>query len=237
MATIAVLSRPAEPPRDVHYPESDGKPMGETDRHAREMMDKRSALEDHFRDRTDVYVSGNLLLYYVEGDPRRSVSPDVFVVPGIPKRERPIYKLWEEGRPPAFVLEITSRSTRREDVGKKHRLYEQLGVAEYFLYDPLGEWLSPPLQGYTLVDGRYQPVRPEPGKPLVSAVLGLELHLRDGELRLFDPASGRWLLSRAEAAEARRAAEAAAAREREARRAAEAELVRLRAELDRLRGR
>lgn len=125
-------------PRPVYYPESDGKPMGETDTHVRYMMDVRTALEHHYRDRQDVYVSGNNMMYYVEGDPRKSVSPDVYVVFGIRKHERRIYKLWEEGKGPDFVLEISSRKTRREDTGRKHDLYRVLGVQEYFLYDPLG---------------------------------------------------------------------------------------------------
>src|SRR5438093_2732230 len=58
-------------PRPVYYPESDGKPIGETDTHVRYMMDVRTALEHYFRERPDVYVSGNNMMYYVEGDPRK----------------------------------------------------------------------------------------------------------------------------------------------------------------------
>ena len=47
-----------------------------------------------------------------------------------------------------MVFEITSRGTRLEDLGTKRALYAMLGVREYFLYDPLGEYLQPPLQGY-----------------------------------------------------------------------------------------
>ena len=47
-------------------------------------------------------MSGDLLIYYEEGDPRVSIAPDVFVVFGVEDRQRPNYKLWEEGRAPAF---------------------------------------------------------------------------------------------------------------------------------------
>ncbi|MGH2603425.1 MAG: Uma2 family endonuclease, partial [Dehalococcoidia bacterium] len=105
------------------------------------------------------YVSGNMLLYYEEGNPRASVAPDVFVVMGVPKLpKRRIYKLWEEGAPPLLVIEVTSPSTRREDRTKKHDLYARLGVREYVLYDPLGEYLRPPLQGYRLREGAYIPM-------------------------------------------------------------------------------
>ncbi|MCY4026081.1 MAG: hypothetical protein OXH75_07165 [Acidobacteria bacterium] len=56
------------------------------------------ALARHFRGRPDVYVSGDLLIYYREGDPRTSIAPDVFVVFGVEDRQRQNYKLWEEGR-------------------------------------------------------------------------------------------------------------------------------------------
>ncbi len=46
----------------------------------------------------EVYVGGNLPIYYEEGDPAKSVAPDVFVVFGIAKRQRRIYKLWEAGK-------------------------------------------------------------------------------------------------------------------------------------------
>ena len=146
----------ATAPIQVVYPETDGKPMGETDVHIDALIYLREALKDHFREAPQVYVAGNMLLYYEEGNPAACVAPDVFVVQGVAKHERRIYKLWEEGQPPAVVFEITSRSTRLEDLGTKRALYAMLGVQEYFLYDPLGEYLRPPLQGYRLQEGEYQ---------------------------------------------------------------------------------
>jgi Uma2 family endonuclease len=131
--------------------------MGETEVHIQCLIDTREALRAYFRDDPNVYVGANLLLYYERGQPFLVVSPDVFVTRGIPKLpQRRAYKLWEEGRPPSFILEITSRGTRREDRVVKKALYESLGVREYFLFDPLGEYLKPPLQGYELVRGRYR---------------------------------------------------------------------------------
>ena len=208
--------------------------MAESDTHIRFMMDCRTALEEHFRDDPNVYVSGNNLMYYVEGNPRRSVSPDVYVVFGIPKHERPIYKLWEEGKFPDFALEITSSTTRRTDLGKKRDLYAALGVREYFLYDPLGDYLNPRLQGHVLDGGAYRPLTPDPSGTLRSETLRLELRLRDGELRFYDPSAERWLPTRHELYEAHQRAEAQAAAEAEARLRLEAEVARLRAELLRL---
>ena len=192
----------------IYYPETDGKPMGETDVHIDALIYLREALKDHFRNAPQVYVTGNILLYYEEGNPAACVAPDVFVVPGVAKRERRIYRLWEEGQPPAVVVEITSRGSRLEDLGTKRAVYAMLGVREYFLYDPLGEYLRPPLQGYLLQEGEYQRLSPGGEGELTSQELGVELRLEAGRLRVVDPTTGERLLTPAEAQTARRAAEA-----------------------------
>jgi len=222
--------------KQIHYPEADGRPMAETDVHIDALIYLREALRDHFRDAPQVYVAGTMLLFYEEGNPAACVAPDVFVVQGVAKAERRIYKLWEEGQPPAVVFEITSRGTRLEDLGTKRAVYAMLGVREYFVYDPLGEYLQPPLQGYRLHEGEYQRMSPTSEEGLTSPVLGLELRVEAGRLRVVNPATGERLLTPAEAqaarrieTDARRAAEARAAR-------AETELEQLRAELTRLRG-
>lgn len=201
--------------KPIYYPERDGKPMAETDLHRDEMVRLITTLQAAFADRPDVYVSGNLLLYYEEGNPRRSVAPDVFVVFGIRKHRREIYKLWEEGAPPAVVIEVTSKTTRREDLVTKRALYAQLGVREYFLYDPRFprlQYLDPPLQGNRLVDRGYQAMAANERGALLSDVLGMRLELVDGYLHLFDRQSGARLLSPAERAEAESARAEAAER-------------------------
>jgi len=222
VATIEYEVRPPafRPPRYIYYPESDGEPMAETDTHRKQMMYLLDALEDHFRDDPNVYVAGNLFVYYQEGDPGRVVAPDVFVVKGVPKRDRRIYQVWKEDKGPDVVFELTSRGTRQEDLGPKKGTYEMLGVEEYFIFDPLGEYLEPRLVGFRLAKWGYRPIEGE--EPLVSRVLGLELRVEGEMLRLVDPATGEKLLTSLEAQEARRRAEA--------------QVERLRAELARLRG-
>jgi len=195
--------------RAVIYPESDGKPMAETDFHRDLMIDTIDRLNNHFKERPDVYVSGNLLLYYEEGNPRKFVAPDVFVVFGIEKKKRRTYLLWEEEKEPDFVLELVSRNTYRQDLGKKKKLYASvIKVKEYYLFDPDGRYLQPSLQGYRLIDDIYSEIQPVNGQ-LPSDVLGLELAEEAGELRLFDPLARGWVLKPAEEeAQARRRAEA-----------------------------
>ena len=187
--------------------------MAETDTHRVQMTDALIyPLKERYRHRTDVYVSGNLFLYYEEGNPGSVVAPDVFVVFGVPNQLRRIYKLWEEKKAPDVVFELTSRKTYQEDLSKKRLLYEELGVGEYFLFDPLREYLRPPLQGFRLVDDYYVPVIPEQLNnsewQTSSEVLELILRTEGSSLRLYDPEQKRYLLMPAEEAEARRAAEA-----------------------------
>src|SRR5919199_1224243 len=207
----------------IYYPESDGKPMAETDIHRQIMVDMIEALSGYFRADPLVYVSGNLLLYYEEGNPRKSVAPDTFVAFGVPKRRRRTYKLWEEEQAPAVVFEITSASTREEDLGEKRELYATLGVREYFLFDPLEDYLQPSLQGYELVESAYLPLPAHAAGRLVSRTLRLRLEREGERLRLVDVATGAPLLWADEEAAARRALEA--------------ELAQLRAEVARLRSR
>src|SRR4051812_34402726 len=103
------------------YPTGDGKPMAETDQHRELMQDLIRTLMFFFLNVEDVYVSGNLLLFYERGNRRRHVSPDVFVVRGVAKQRRENYLLWEEKRP-SVVIELTSKSTKREDEGTKRAL-------------------------------------------------------------------------------------------------------------------
>ena len=149
------MNHTAVAPRVIDYPGTDGQPMAETPAHRDVMIDAIQVLQRHFAHRPDVYVSGNMMMYYEEGEPQRCVSPDVFVAVGVEDKARDTYLLWREPKGPDFVLEVTSKSTRRNDQVTKRALYESLGVAEYFLYDPRAEYLNPSLQGFGLVGGRY----------------------------------------------------------------------------------
>jgi Uma2 family endonuclease len=97
-------------------------------------------------------------------------------------------------------MEVTSKKTRREDTSTKRQKYALLNVSEYFLYDPLAEWLKPPLQGYRLVNGDYVPVETGADGGLVSEELGITFRLEDGELALLESATGKRLKSGAERA-------------------------------------
>jgi Uma2 family endonuclease len=226
LTTMATISETA------NYPTRDGKRFAETDFHRNVMIDLIRTLQELYAEDPLTYVSGDLLIYYERGNKRRRVDPDVFVVLGVPKRSRQNYLLWEEGKGPDLVIEVTSKSTRKEDLTTKRILYrDTLLVSEYFLFDPLAEYLKPQLQGFRLVDGEYVAIRTVEGR-LPSEITGLHFEAHGNQLRLFDPTPGRWLPTPQEKvieAEAKsREAEAAC-------RAAETELERLRREVEALR--
>ncbi|HEX5692941.1 MAG TPA: Uma2 family endonuclease [Roseiflexaceae bacterium] len=221
------------------YPDSDGQPMADNDQQYQVMVDTRFALQHKFRDQ-DVYVGANLLIYFQEGDPTKSIAPDVFVALGVPRGRRRTFLTWLEGQPPDVVFEIASPRTWKADLTWKKGLYLGLGVQEYILFDPTGEYFQPQLQGFRLHDGNYYVIPPSAGERgvigLESAVLDVELWAQANDdpnmpfvLRMWDRATDIWLPTPENETQAREKAEARAEQ-------AEARLRELEDELRRLRG-
>lgn len=196
----------------IVYPDSDGQPMAESDPARDYLIYAVEALNIYFQHQENVYVSGNLFIYYRQGSPSAVVAPDVFVVFGVPKRKRMSYKVWQENNQvPSFVLEITPLSTQENDEKEKPRKYAEMGVKEYFQYDPTGDYLSEPLKGAKLTSGRYESL---PKRILAddticvySEVLGLDLRVKEGDLRFYEPHNNRKLLTHQETELARQQAE------------------------------
>jgi Uma2 family endonuclease len=207
--------------------------MAETPTHRDNMIDLIAVLRDRYSKDEQVYVSGNMLMYYEEGNKHKHVAPDVFLVRGIQRdKPRDYYLTWEEGKGPDLVIELTSRTTDEEDTDEKYWLYQDvLRVREYFLFDPTAEYLKPPFQGYRLEQGKYVRIKAI-DKRLPSEVTGLHLERSGTRLRLYDPARKEWLLTPEERAtkSEERAIKAETALEE-----AEAEVARLRQELEALR--
>lgn len=245
----------------IHYPSSDGEPMAESEQQYLPLTETVAALRHRFRHRLDVYVIGNLLVYYRMNHTEIRVAPDILVVFGVTSRHpRDSWLIWREGKAPDFVMEIASPGTWERDVGEKRALYAAIGVKEYWRFDPTGKCFTPALVGERLVDGEYRPlpVTEDASGELrgYSPVLGLEFRVEAVlRLRVYDPVTGERLrtLSESEddrqaeaearqaeaearqaAEDARQAAEAALVDSEAARQAAEAENLMLREQLRRL---
>ena len=184
-------------------------------------------------------VCSDLAMHYDPHDDNKTLVPDLFVALQVHKRpSRRRYDLWDEPVPD-LVIEMLSKSNHRNDTGRKWATYEYLGVSEYWLFDPEGFELPKPLVGYRLQDQRYRKIASDAAGRWRSEVLGLDLHVRDGQLRFRDPATGEDLRTyeeaedRIAAAERERTTEKNRADAAENRAAdAERELARLRRRLE-----
>ena len=189
----------------IDYSSSDGEPMAESDLQYVPLTETVSALRVRFSDRSDVYVAGNMLVYYRMNDPSASVAPDVFAVLGTAGNQpRDSWIVWREGKAPDFVLEIISESTWRRDAEEKRGIYAEMGVSEYWRFDPTGRCFTPALAGEMLVDGEYRPRLVSAGASGElrgrSHVLGLDFVVEpELRLRVYDRDTGERLRNHQEA--------------------------------------
>lgn len=198
----SLAARPPEPDDGVYYPMACEVLPPEGMIHFVPQSYMQSALETWVED-PETLVASQMFIYYEPGNPRISVSPDVYVIPNVGSDLRRSYFLWLEHEVPAFAMEVASPSTHHRDREFKRDLYESWGVLEYWQYDPYGIHLTPLLQGNRLVDGKYQPILVEvaPDGSLCigySEFLKLELRARREWLRFRDPVTGEFIRNRLE---------------------------------------
>ena len=223
------------------YPYSDGKIMAETGWQVEAILDALGTLRIWSAHQGRVHVGANMFVYYQEGDPSKRLTPELFVVRGLKALPEPCYKLWEEGRPPTFVLEVASPYPEERDRGKEQALYASMGVAEYWRFAPKGflkDRAGPRkrLMGGALRGLGYEPLESAADGSIRSAVLGLDVRTDERPetrhlLRFRDPETGQDLMTFSELqraqieAEHRFREEAASRREAErAQRVAESSL-------------
>ena len=186
----AALDVHARAARDVLYPCSDGRPLADNAWQSRAILRATGDLEVAHPEALAVM---NILVYPEEGNPKNRVAPDVLVAFGVGTHSRSSYLVWEEGKPPDWVLEVASPLTN--DLDFKRRAYAAMGVPEYWLFDPKGDVFpagQPRLQGLTLADGGYVRLAPRLADGLAmirSSVLGLDLRVEGEFIRMRDPAT------------------------------------------------
>lgn len=191
MSDATAREPPSNRSEPVEYPHSDGLPWAESPRHLEEVFSARHALIVHLsRHRSDFYVGTNTFIYYKEGDPSAVVSPDAFVALGVAGEERHSYKAWESGKVPDFVLDVTSRSRHSEEEKQKRSTYAAIGMQEYWRFDPLADPSDSRLEAFGLEGGKYGLLPPCGEESFRSKVLGLEIRVKDGSLRMRDLATG-----------------------------------------------
>jgi len=224
LPALTATDAAAAEPDDVEYPE--GHWVAQSVSHGDAVGQATTALRHHFRGRVDMLVAMELVVYYKRGDNTAKLQPDVQVVFGVEDRDRSSFKIWEEGKPPDFVLEVASPSTAEKDALHKAQEYARIGVREYWRLEPEGSMMGTPLEGYVVVGAGYERVEPVGGR-FRSRVLGLDLRSerqgRGAVLVFSDPRTGEEFDGSVESAERRRqiAEERASAAEAELRAAQE----------------
>jgi Uma2 family endonuclease len=202
MTSVATSQSTVSEPTAIVYPSSDGEPLAETYVHLCAIVAVFEVLRQYLAGQ-QATVLANQFLYYAQGLPKLRVAPDVMVVFNVQPGGRENYKIWEEGQVPAVIFEMTSAGTQDWDRVYKKTLYEQLGVQEYWLFDPKGEWIENQLQGYRLRGEAYEPIEDDR-----SEALGLQLTV-DEKLPIPAELAEKLEQARAEAEEARTDAEEA----------------------------
>ncbi|PSB12038.1 hypothetical protein C7B61_18420 [filamentous cyanobacterium CCP1] len=169
------------PPTDLW---SDEPPL-ESDLHREQIDILIRLLKWFWRDRSDVYVTGNLTVYYNEQQlkSRDFRGPDFFVVLDTENKDRKSWVVWgEEGKYPNVIVELLSDSTAKVDRGLKKQLYQDVfRTPNYFWFDPM----SLEFKGFQLVSGLYQELSPDERGWLWSDQLELYLGIHDRKLRFF----------------------------------------------------
>ncbi len=161
------------------------EPELESDFHREQITLLLRLMQWYWRNRNDIYCSGNTTVYYDESQRtnRNFKGPDVFVVLGVDPRLRSSWMTWcEGGRYPNVVIELLSDSTAKVDRTEKKALYQNIWrLPEYFWFHPR----TLEFKGFRLMGGQYQELEADERGYLWSEELGLSLGLSGERLRLF----------------------------------------------------
>lgn len=209
----------------IFYPSSDGEPVAETYVHLYALLVTLEVLRQYLEGQ-QAAVLGNQFLYYAQGFPKLRVAPDVMVIFNVAPGGRDNYKTWEEGAVPSVIFEMTSAGTRSQDEVFKKTLYEQLGVQEYWQFDPKGEWIPQQLRGYRLRGDVYEPITDDR-----SALLNLRLQVEGELIAFYRENTGEKLLIPSELAQALREEQQRVEQERQRAEQAEQQVEQLKARL------
>jgi Uma2 family endonuclease len=177
------------PKYEIIFPEgefwSDEPPL-ESHLHLKQITLLLQCLEWLWQERDDYFATGNLTIYYSPNQKKSEFfrGPDFFVVLGTTRNQnRKSWVVWQEdGKYPNLIIEILSDSTAKTDREEKKQIYQDIfRTPDYFWFDP--ESLE--FQGFSLISGVYQPIKPNENNWLWSEQLGLYLGIYDRKLRYF----------------------------------------------------
>lgn len=198
---------------EIIYPEQREDDMGESSIHAKLINRLLQMLLHFFERREDVFLSGNMNLYYEESNPNKWYAPDLLVAFGVPNHERASYQVWKENVFPQVIIEVASNRTWKIDISEKLEIYGELGAEEYYILDPEFAYLPAPMLAFHRQEGERLLTASVNDGRILSPRLGLEIVRTENNFRLFNPQTKEFLRTLEEA---------------------ESELVKLKAEIERL---
>ena len=120
------------------YPYEDDEPMAATLYHAKQISIFHDQLERYYFNEPYILVGLDSFIYYSEGNRKKCVAPDIYVVLGAKKTPlRRSFYTWAEGAIPDTIFEFLSESTKKDDRARKVQIYlGEMGVKEYFIHQP-----------------------------------------------------------------------------------------------------
>lgn len=205
--------------KEIYYPEQREDDMGESSIHAKLINRLLQMLLHFLGERKDVFLSGNMNLYYEEKNPNKWYAPDLLVAFDVPNHERASYQIWKENVFPQVIIEVASSRTWKTDISEKLEIYGELGAEEYYILDPEFAFLPAPMMAFHRKSERLLSATVENDR-IFSPRLGLEIARAENNFRLFNPQTGEFLLTLEESEEKRHQIES--------------EVERLKAEIERL---
>ncbi len=191
----------------VAYPEQREDDMGETSIHITLIANLLNVLKLFMKERTDVFLSANMNLYFEEGNPDKWLAPDILVAFGVPNHDRSSFQVWKENVAPQIIIEVASERTWKNDVSDKLEVYADIGVEEYYILDPGFEYLPSPMLAFRREGKRLLAANIEQNR-IRSPRLGLDIVRTENDFRLLDPRTNEFLLTLSESEEKRLKVEA-----------------------------
>ena len=150
-----------------------------------------------------ILIGNEIPIYYGTASPSTGgqqphVVPDCLVAFDVDTAaiwERVGYDLTQNGKPPEFVMEVASRTTRHNDARRKRDVYQKIGVSEYWRFDATGgRFFGQPIIGERLVNQRYERfplIRYDDGaEGSTSLALNLNFRWRNRAFSVHDPTTG-----------------------------------------------
>jgi colicin import membrane protein len=176
---------------DVLHPE-EGDFIVQSNAHDRDRVYLRNVFEVRLSRRRGALVLADCRIAW-DKPGLKAHGPDITVIFGVrrPKRDWSTFDVAQEGVRPVLLIEITSPTTRRNDLGIKVKHYHRAEVPLYVIVDARTRRGQRTLQliGYRWTPAGYESIPLDERGRLLLEPLGLRLGVKEGRVVLYDAAT------------------------------------------------